>query len=96
MIIKIKEYIKGDFAENKDIAREIRLNKIIPALNVQENVVLNFEGINAATQSFVHALLSDIIRHYGSDILDRINFDGCTEEVKKMIVIVTEYMQLAK
>ena len=30
-IIKIKEFV-GDFAENKDIAKELRVNKIIPTM----------------------------------------------------------------
>ena len=76
----------GSFAENKDLARDIRLKEIIPALDNKED---------AATQSFIHALISDIIRKYGTEILDRISFKNCSENVKKMIGIVIEYMQEA-
>ena len=55
----------GSFAENKDIARNIRINEIIPALEKNEEVTLDFKGIDSATQSFIHALISDIIRRYG-------------------------------
>jgi len=85
----------GSFAENKDLARDIRLKEIIPALDNKEEVVLDFKGIDAATQSFIHALISDIIRKYGTEILDRISFKNCSENVKKMIGIVIEYMQEA-
>jgi hypothetical protein len=83
----------GAFAENKDIARDIRLKEIIPALNTQEEIVLDFGGVDAATQSFVHALLSEILRQYGVAVLDRIEFKSCGIKVQKIIEIVVEYMQ---
>ena len=83
----------GTFAENKDVAREIRLNLIIPSLNSDENVILDFSGVESATQSFIHALISDIIRKYGSEVLDKVSFKNCNETVKKIIAIVVEYMQ---
>jgi len=83
----------GSFAENKDIARDIRLSEIIPALEKKEEVVLDFDRVAAATQSFIHALISDIIRKYGNDILDRILFKSCNETIKQIINIVIDYMQ---
>ena len=83
----------GNFAENKDLAREIRLKEMIPALDSNEEVTLDFEGIDSATQSFIHALISDIIRKYGAEILDKLYFKNCNETVKKIISIVVEYMQ---
>ena len=69
--------LAGVFAENKDIARDLRLNEIIPALERKEDVVLDFEGVEAATQSFVHALISDLLRKHGSEVLDHIEFKSC-------------------
>ncbi|MDP2864726.1 MAG: STAS-like domain-containing protein [Elusimicrobiota bacterium] len=83
----------GAFAENKDTARDIRLKEIIPALNSGEEVVLDFEKVEAATQSFIHALISDVIRKFGNDALDRMSFKSCTSVVKKIISIVVDYMQ---
>ena len=83
----------GSFAENKDIAREIRIQEIIPALDKNEEVVLDFKKVDAATQSFLHALISDILRKYGNDALDRIAFKSCNENVQKIIGIVVDYMQ---
>ena len=83
----------GVFAENKDTARDLRLNKIIPALEKKEEVILNFTGVDATTQSFIHALISDLLRKYGSDVLDRIEFKSCNDTVKKIITIVVDYMQ---
>ena len=85
----------GAFAENKDVARDVRLQQIVPALELREDVVLDFQGIDATTQSFIHALISDLFRKYGSDVLDRVSFKSCNETVQKIITIVVDYMQEA-
>lgn len=92
MYIKIFPLV-GSFAENKDIARDIRQNKINPALKKGEEIVLDFDGVISATQSFIHALISELIREYGGEVLDRISFKSCTETVQKIIGIVVDYMQ---
>jgi len=83
----------GPFAENKDVARDIRLKKLIPALKKNQNIILDFEKIEGATQSFIHALISDLIRKYGNEVLDKIQFKSCNDTVKAIISIVTDYMQ---
>ncbi len=83
----------GVFAENKDTARELRLKELIPSLKKNEDIVLDFEGVEAATQSFIHALISDLLRKYGSDVLDHVEFKSCNDTVKKIITIVVDYMQ---
>ena len=83
----------GSFAEDKDLARTIRREQIIPALNRHEEVVLDFENVDSATQSFIHALISDLIRNYGGEVLDRIRFKSCNDTVRKIIGIVVDYMQ---
>jgi DNA-binding IscR family transcriptional regulator len=91
---KIKIFpVVGNFAENKDRARDIRVNEIIPALDRNEEVILDFEKIESATQSFIHTLISDLMRKYGSEILDKISFKNCNEITKKIITIVVDYMQ---
>lgn len=83
----------GAFAENKDTARDIRIKEIIPVLSDGEEVVLDFENVEAATQSFIHALISDVIRKFGGDALERMSFKSCSPVVKKIIGIVVDYMQ---
>lgn len=83
----------GPFAENKDIARELRLKKLIPALEKNKNITLDFENIDGATQSFIHALISDLMRKYGNEVLDKIKFKSCNDTVKAIISIVVDYMQ---
>ena len=92
--MEIKIFNKtGKFAGNKDIAKDIRLNEILPLLDKEKNIVLNFGNVDLATQSFIHALISDVIRQKGIDVLKRIYFKECNETIKKIIEIVIEYMQ---
>ncbi|MBI2133157.1 STAS-like domain-containing protein [Candidatus Woesearchaeota archaeon] len=94
MTIEINIFNKaGNFAENKDVAKEIRITEIMPALNKGEDVVINFDKVDSATQSFMHALLSDVIRTQGIDVLDKIRFKSCNEIIQKIIRIVIDYMQ---
>jgi hypothetical protein len=83
----------GGFAENKDIAAELRENEILPTLRIGKTLVLDFTGITNTTQSFVHALISEAIRENGIDVLDRMSFKSCHDNVKSVIGIVTDYMQ---
>ena len=92
MNIKLYKLV-GTFAENKDVARDIRVNIILPALEKNEEVNLDFVNVESATQSFIHALISDIIRKKGIGILDFIYFKNCSETIKKIVEIVVEYMQ---
>lgn len=83
----------GAFAENKDVARDLRIKEILPALKSGEDVILDFERVDAVTQSFIHALISDLIRKQGSEVLDHVEFKSCNDTVKKIITIVVDYMQ---
>ena len=83
----------GSFAENKDLAREMREKDIKPALEAGQEVVLDFGGVSLATQSFIHAMISDPIRVYGADVLDSISFRNCNESVKTLVTVVCDYMQ---
>jgi hypothetical protein len=83
----------GKFAENKDTAKEIRISQIIPSLKQKKEVILDFTGIESATQSFIHALISDVIREFGVNVLNDLKFRNCDETIKKIINIVCEYMQ---
>jgi len=84
--------VVGSFAEDKDIAKEIRVNEVMPILD-KEEIVFNFLNVEGATQSFVHALISDLIRKKGINILDKVYFKNCNDTIKKIIGIVVEYMQ---
>lgn len=81
----------GDFAEDKDAAATVRENFIRPALDRGEAVVLDFSGVTLTTQSFVHALISDILRSNGEHILEKIDFKDCSAGVRGIIETVVQY-----
>lgn len=83
----------GDFAENKDIAKTLRLKEIIPTLLKGEDVVLDFAGVSGATQSFMHALISDPIRKFRNTAFDKMAYKNVNENIKEIISIVYRYMQ---
>ena len=90
--IKILKFA-GVFAENKDIAKNIRIDLIVPALKKGGEIILDFKGVESVTQSFIHALLSEVIRDSSAEVLDKITFKNCSDTVKGIINIVVDYMQ---
>jgi len=82
------------FAEDKDLAAVIREKDLKPAIDRGERVRFDFDGVEGATQSFVHAMLSEVIRTQGAGVLDRIEFTNCNPPVRSVIEIVAEYSQL--
>jgi hypothetical protein len=83
----------GEFAEKTDVARDIRDREILPALRAGRNVTIDFSGVNLATQPFVHVLLSAVIRGFRSQVVDKIKFEGCNANLKRIISIVMEYSE---
>ncbi|MBQ3280451.1 STAS-like domain-containing protein [Candidatus Saccharibacteria bacterium] len=90
--IKIKE-IAGEFCENKDIAKKIREEYILPSLAANEQVELDFEGVTGVTQSFIHAVIAEAIRQFPNTFYELVIFKNCPDLVKTIIEIVSEYMQ---
>lgn len=58
----IKTVVIKDFEEDVEAAAEIREKEILPTLEENELIVLDFTGIRAATQSFIHALMYRLFR----------------------------------
>lgn len=85
--------LTGAFAENKDVARDLRIKEIIPALKKGDTVTVDFAGITGATQSFIHALISEAIREYGDDVYERLLFKNCSDQVQQIVNIVADYME---
>ena len=91
-IVKIKE-LTGEFAENKDVAKDIRLKKLLPTLENTGSVTFDFEGVKGATQSFIHALVSDALRKYPDIIYNNVFYKNTNEDIQKIITIVYRYVQ---
>lgn len=91
-IIKIQK-IAGDFAENKDMAKKLRIEEIMPALSKGEEVILDFNGVDGATQSFIHALISDPIRELKDVAFNNLAYKNANDNIREIISIVYRYMQ---
>lgn len=93
LTIKIFKEVGGDFAENKDIARMIREKKLLPALQKNKKVILDYSKIDNTTQSFTHAVITEPIRIFGDSFFEMVSFKNCNESVKRMVSLVSEYSQ---
>jgi hypothetical protein len=82
----------GRFAEDKDKARHLRQDILWPSIKAGHTLVLDFTKVEDITQSFAHALLSELIRETRGEALDLIYFKNCNKTVKKIINIVVDYM----
>lgn len=91
--INIQE-LAGEFCENKDLAKRIREGIVLPTLADGGSVTFDFDGVSGATQSFIHALISDAIRKFGDYAFDNLFYKNANPEVQKTIEIVYNYMQL--
>ena len=83
----------GGFAEDKDKAKQIRQSILWPRIKSGQSTTLDFSGVEDATQSFIHALISELIRETHGEALDLIYFKNCSPTVKNIINIVVDYMQ---
>ena len=79
------------FAEDKDQAKELRTSKLLPALARGENVILDFETVHYATQSFIHALIGEALQKYGDRALQMLEFKHCSPQVRSVIELVVDY-----
>lgn len=83
----------GAFAEDKDVARKLRTEHIEPALKEEQVVTIDFKGVDGATQSFVHAMISHPIRTSKGEALEQMRFKNCSAPVREIISIVCDYSQ---
>jgi hypothetical protein len=83
-------------AEDKDAAAELRRSVILPALDAGEPVLLDFRKIETATQSFIHALIAEAVRHHAERAFDLLEFKNCGPGVQHIVRTVFEYTLLAR
>src|SRR5580765_3257501 len=92
MITRIKIVsATGEFAEDKDAARAIRVKKLLPTLNEGKPVILDFRHVRYATQSYIHALVGEAIKRHGEAALDLISFKNCSSQLRSVISMVVDY-----
>ena len=82
-------------AEEKEVARFLREELIKPALRRDEEVELDFVRAQVVTQSFIHALLAEVICRFEEKALDLLVFAHCSDEAAQVIRTVIDYTFMA-
>lgn len=81
----------GKFAEDKDEARKIRVERILPTLEKGERIIIDFREVEFSTQSYIHALIGEALMQYHEAVLDRIEFRHCSPQLQNIIELVVNY-----
>jgi len=79
------------FVEDKDAAKKLRTDIIMPALLANKSVIINFRGVTSSTQSFVHALVGEPLQTMGEAVLSRLEFRSCAPQVRSLVELVVDY-----
>jgi hypothetical protein len=75
----------GTFAENKEGAIRLRDEKIIPALDAEKSVLIDFANVVSAPHSFLSALLATPIQKLGMAAYKRIKITNAVPEIRETI-----------
>jgi len=84
--IHLQQHARGHLVGTRGLATPIREDVEI-ALTRGMEVALDFAGVEA-TQSFIDELVGVLILKHGPDVLDRLIFKACTDNVRAIIEFV--------
>jgi anti-sigma regulatory factor (Ser/Thr protein kinase) len=84
LCINIKNYF-GSYAEDKELAKKIRDKYILPAINEDKMLTLDFEGVVLATHSLLNAMLATPITRLGLSAYKKIKVINAVPEIREMI-----------
>ena len=85
--IHLIQHAHGHMVGSRMAAAPVRDELEITLAQAGAEVVLDFSGISA-TQSFVDELVGVLVLRHGPDILSRIVFKGCSDDVRAIIEFV--------
>ena len=89
-VITLESGVEG-FIDDKDAAKTIRVTTLMPALERDQTVVLDFKNVKASTQSFVHALVGEALNRFKESALDHLEFRNCSPQVRSLVELVVDY-----
>ncbi|HOW60100.1 MAG TPA: STAS-like domain-containing protein [Candidatus Omnitrophota bacterium] len=84
-IFKMKEMYKGEKCISGKATGSFFRNEVEIAL-AKGPVIIDFDGIEAITQSFSDEFLGPILAHEGQDVLRTLKFKSCSEEIQAVIL----------
>lgn len=86
--IHLKQHAHGHMVGSRLTATPLREELETALARLDAEVIIDFSGITA-TQSFVDELVGVLVLRYGPDILRRIIFKSCSDDVRAIIEFVT-------
>ena len=72
------------FHGSRASGQQLRL-EIEEALNGSDRVTLDFAGVGVVTQSYIDEAIGVLILQFGPNILQRLSFKNCNEDVKAVL-----------
>lgn len=83
------------FEEDVERAAKIREEDLLPSMRLGTLVVLNFDGVKFATQSFIHALMYKVIRD-GQNIGSTLCIAKCSRSTREAVMAVAAYARMGE
>lgn len=75
----------GPFCADGEAAAEFRFRRVDPYASAAETIEFDFEGVRNANSSFCNALIANLVAKNSEEIIQRLRFCNCRENVKIMI-----------
>lgn len=92
-VVRLVDFGVGILADDKNIARRVRDEEILPKLELECDVVIDFKGVENATQGFLHALIVGNFEQFGDVAYRHLCYRNATDGIKEMIAIIYQYCQ---
>lgn len=75
----------GPFCADGEAAAQFRFLRVDPYASVADTIEFDFEGVRNANSSFCNALVAGLVGQHPEEIIGRLRFRNCRENVKIMI-----------
>jgi hypothetical protein len=80
----------GRFAEDKQAAINFRTKRLLPAIDEEKTIILDFSNVEAAPHSFLSALLAIPIRELGNRAYKRLKFRNANTEIRETLDFILD------
>jgi len=87
--LSIRNYF-GRFADDKESAIRYRDRHLLPAVDTGKSFVIDFDGVDSSTHSFLNALLASPIKRMGLRAYKRIRVVNATKDIRETIDYVLD------
>lgn len=88
-VLYIKDFVPGDTAISYDDGNEC-LQEILKATNNQEEVTLDFSGIDYVITAFLNPIIGDLILQNGNEIMKSIKIVNVNKKTIEKIKMVKD------